>query len=133
MSHKSSGFTLIELMITVAVVVILSAIAIPLYSSFVQKSARSDAMSALMDLRLQQETYRLKHPNYAVTLSSIDVDSTTPNGKYTVSITAAGVATFTAQAAPQGSQAGDDCGTYAINQDGPDNTGSYASASCWKR
>jgi type IV pilus assembly protein PilE len=135
MAHKTSGFTLIELMIAVAVVVILSAIAIPAYNSFVLKSARSDAMSALMDLRLQEETYRLKNPEYAVTLSSLGVDATTPNGKYDIAITAADAASFTATASPAAgtSQTSDDCGTFAIDQDGPDTSGSYADASCWKR
>lgn len=133
MSHKFSGFTLIELLITVAIVVILSAIAIPAYTSFVKKSARSDAMASLMELRLEQEKYRLMHPNYAVTLSSVHVDSATPNNKYDISIGAAGVASFSATATPKGTQADDSCGTFAVNQDGPVTTGSYANDSCWKR
>jgi len=133
MPSKTPGFTLIELMIAVAVVVIIATIAIPTYTSFVRKSARSDAMSVLMDLRLQQETYRLKNPSYAVSLSSVDIDTPSPNGKYNIAITAAGVASFTATATPTGTQSADDCGTFAINQDGPLTSGSYASDACWKR
>jgi type IV pilus assembly protein PilE len=133
MLHKSTGFTLIELLIAVAVIVILAAIAIPIYNTFTQKSARSDAMAVLMDLRLEQEKYRLKNPNYAVTLGSVNIDSTSPNNKYDIDITAAGVASFTATATPTGSQVSDSCGTFAINQSGPDTTGSYANDSCWRR
>lgn len=133
MLQKSTGFTLIELIIAVAVIAILATVAIPIYTTLTQKSARSDAMAVLMDLRLEQEKYRLKNPNYSVTLSSVNIDSTSPNNKYNIDITAAGVASFTATATPTGSQASDSCGTFAINQDGPDTTGSYANDSCWKR
>lgn len=146
MHHKTAGFTLIELLIAVAVVAILAMVAIPAYTSFTQKAARSDAMAVLMDLRLEQEKYRVKNPSYTSSVSDLttstaaglDVqvdgsDVVSPNKKYTISITAAGTASFTATAAPRGSQSGDGCGTFAINQNGPLTTGGYANDGCWKR
>ena len=131
--RQVSGFTLIELLVIVAIVAILATIGIPAYTGFVQKTARADAMAALWDVRLEQEKYRMTNPTYAVTLSSLGVDATTPNGKYAISIDSAGAGSFTALAAPQGTQTGDtSCGTFAINQNGPLHTG-YANATCWKR
>jgi type IV pilus assembly protein PilE len=51
------GFTLIELMITVAIVAILSAIAIPQYSEYVMRSRITEATMALSDQRLKMERY----------------------------------------------------------------------------
>lgn len=128
-----SGFSLIELLIVVAIIAVVATIAIPSYTSYTQKSARADAMAALNDVRLQQSRYRLSNPRYAMALASISVDSTSPNGRYTVAITAANAASFSATATPSGSQVGDSCGTFAIGQNGPVTTGSYANDACWRR
>lgn len=129
------GFTLIELLIALAVAAILATIAIPAYTTFTQKAARSDAMSALMDVRLKQETHRLKNTSYATSVGALGLSTTSPNGKYSISVVAGSTnaATFKAEAVPQGAQASDDCGTFAINHAGPVTTGSYADAACWKR
>ena len=92
--NKQLGFTLIELMIAVAVITILALVAIPTYTSFRQKSARSDAMAALQDLRLKEERYRQNHSSYAINLSSLSIASSSPNGKYTISISSAGAGNF---------------------------------------
>ena len=134
MRQHTRGLTLIELMVVVAVIAILATIAVVSWGNFVRRSARSDAMTALSDLRIKQEQYRLAHPQYAPTLASFTpaLSATSPNGKYAIAITNSGVASFTATATPTGSQATDDCGTFAINQDGPFYTG-YADAQCWRR
>lgn len=51
------GFTLIELMITVAIVAILAAIALPSYSQYVQRARITDAVSLLSDMRIKMERY----------------------------------------------------------------------------
>ena len=55
MKHASSGFTLIELMVTVAIVTILATIAVTSYTSQVQKSRRTEAKGALLDLAGREE------------------------------------------------------------------------------
>jgi type IV pilus assembly protein PilE len=55
MKHASSGFTLIELMVTVGIVTILATIAVTSYTSQVQKSRRTEAKSALLDLAGREE------------------------------------------------------------------------------
>jgi type IV pilus assembly protein PilE len=62
---KPVGFTLIELMIVVAVVAILAAIAIPAYNDQVRRSRRADAMSALESMAMAQEQWRANNRRYA--------------------------------------------------------------------
>jgi type IV pilus assembly protein PilE len=56
-AHRQAGFTLIELMIAVAIVGILAAIAYPQYTEFVQRSRIADATSSLNDFRTRMEQY----------------------------------------------------------------------------
>ena len=63
-SFRSSGFTLIELMVTVAIVAILAAIALPSYSEYVTRSRLMDAHSRLGDLRIQMEKYFQDNRSY---------------------------------------------------------------------
>lgn len=61
---KSSGFTLLEVLITVAIVGILAAIALPSYSEFVSRSRIIDATSKLGDLRTDMERYFMDNRTY---------------------------------------------------------------------
>lgn len=64
MQARRQGFTLIELMITVAVVGILAAIAYPSYTAYIRKGKRATAQAALMDLASKQQTYLLDRRVY---------------------------------------------------------------------
>src|SRR5688572_19724514 len=64
------GFTLIELMIVIAVVAILAAIAIPVFTEQMRKSRRAEATRGLSDLQLRQEKWRNSHASYVGTDSS---------------------------------------------------------------
>jgi type IV pilus assembly protein PilE len=72
--HFSAGFTLIELMIVVAVVGILAAIAYPSYTDSVLKGRRTQARTAILDLLQQQERYMTQNNTY---LSFTNVAGTT--------------------------------------------------------
>jgi type IV pilus assembly protein PilE len=59
------GFTLIEVMIVVAIVAILATIALPSYQDSVRKSRRADAVLALQRIQIEQEKFRAECPSYA--------------------------------------------------------------------
>lgn len=85
---NSRGFTLIELMVVVAIVGILASVAYPSLMSQIQKSRRSDAVAALTAVQQAQERWRANNPSYATTNSSLTTAS--PNGLGLTSTTAGG-------------------------------------------
>lgn len=64
-SRRRSGFTLIELILVLAMVAIMTSLALPSYQGVVRKSRRTEAQAALLDLALRQERWRSDHPTYA--------------------------------------------------------------------
>lgn len=126
---KNHGFTLIELMITVAVIGILAAIAYPSYLDQIRKARRAEAQAALMNISARQQQMLLDTRSYAATVGALNV--TIPNTvqntyAITLSVGTAIVPTFTATATPSGAQASDKCGALSINQ-----VGSKSPPSCW--
>lgn len=108
----SRGFTLIELMITVAVIGLLAAVAYPSYQGQVRKSRRADAVQALAQLQQGQERYRANNTTYGSTLANAGIaTATTSGGYYTLAITAGSASatgyTATATAVTGKSQAKD--------------------------
>lgn len=133
---KHKGMTLIELLIVVAIVGILASVALPSWNSQVQKARRADARNTLLLVQIEQEKYRADNGSYASSMSALGLSTynSTSRDYYNVSIVSSSATAFVASAAPNtnGGQNGDSCGTFAINQSGPDGSGSYASlADCW--
>lgn len=68
---KQKGFTLLELMIVVAVIAVIASIAVPSYRDYIRKARRFDAVTTLLDIGLHQERYRAVFPQYATNLEMI--------------------------------------------------------------
>lgn len=115
----SKGFTLIELMITVAVVAILASIAYPSYQNAMAKNRRATAQAYLADVAQREQQYLLD--NRAYTDSTANLRLPVPpdvSRYYTIEITAAASTppAFTATATPVGTQVSD--GTLRITATG---------------
>jgi type IV pilus assembly protein PilE len=135
-NKKNRGMTLVELLIVVAIVAILASVALPSWNSQLQKARRADARNVLMTVQIEQEQYRADNGSYASTMAALGLSgyNSTSRDYYNVSIVSSSATAFVASAAPNtnAGQSGDSCGTFAINQSGPDESGSYASLSdCW--
>jgi len=143
MRTRMNGVTLIELMIVIVVVAILASIAVPSYRSYVLRTHRVEAKTALLNLAAAQEKFYLVNNTYATNAQLDDappdglgLPATTENGWYTIAIAnGANAAGFTATATAAGAQTADgDCATFTINQLGQKTatkSGGSASTSCW--
>jgi type IV pilus assembly protein PilE len=140
--RAARGFTLVELMIAVAVVGILATVAYPSYVNQLRQSRRTDAKIALLDLAARQERFFSVNNVYATTpqqlgyaTAAFPLDVLSGSAAYYQLSTrvAAAAAGFSATAVPVGAQAVDACGTYAIDHLGvQSNTSNSLPASlCW--
>lgn len=128
-SHRRpGGFTLIELMITVAVVGILAAIAYPSFMDSIRKSHRTDAFAALSAVQQAQERWRSNQSAYTTALTplpsasspGLGLNATSSKGYYSINIDAANATgyTVTATAASGTSQAADgNCKKLSVRMD----------------
>ncbi len=139
--RRPSGFTLIELMITVAVIAVLAAIALPSYQSYIQGARRVDGQASLQRILLEQEKWRSNHSTYASNLSDLGISSSTSaEGYYTITLSGASGTGYIAAATPTGAQATDTaCNPMRIILNGA-NVANVSGASttadanrCWKR
>jgi type IV pilus assembly protein PilE len=130
--NKQAGFTLIEVMITVAIVAILAAVALPAYTEYVTRGKIPDATSNLAVKRTQIEQFFLDNRTYEGA-PACNAD-TNRSQNFDFSCSAVTATTYTLQAVGKGSMAGF---TYTINQanakatviSSPSNWAS--NASCW--
>lgn len=133
----NEGFTLTEVMIVVAIVGILTLIAIPSYVQYSARAKRSAAESFIMSVANKQEQFILDARQYANSLAALNMAAPADvDAAYNITITNIGTAppTYTINAVPKGSQATNDalCGTVSINQSGmKSQSGSGSVNDCW--
>jgi type IV pilus assembly protein PilE len=124
------GFTLIEVMITVAIVGILTAVALPSYLDHVRKGRRAEAQAYLQTVATRQQQF-LVDTRAFVDLATLGVaQPSAVAAHYTVTLArvAGPPPTFSVTAVPTGAQAAERCGTLAIDQAG---LKTAAVAGCW--
>ena len=133
------GFTLVELMVTVAILGILMSVALPSYLDSVRKGRRADAQSVLLEASQFMERFATENLRFDQTRAGVAValpttlSSAPKTGAtkfYTVSLQAVGQNSFTLRAVPQGAMAADACGTLTLTDTGVKG-GSLTT--CWAR
>ncbi|MGB4498344.1 MAG: type IV pilin protein [Methylococcaceae bacterium] len=138
MKTKQSGFTLIELMITVAIVGILTSVGYPSYQNHIKKAKRSEAQAALVSMATAMEQWRVENNNdyTGVTAATIFAAQVPTDGSgtktYDLEIpTATLTATsYVLKATPSGTQVGDECGDLTLDSTGV--KGAALTSGCWE-
>lgn len=128
MVNKNKGFTLIELMIVVAIIGILAAITYPSYQEYVRKTKRTEAQAELLDIAQKIQRYKIANFSYmkdvggtstAITLADIQHSGNIPSqGEvlYTVALTNVGLSTWTLVATPKTGTVVANNGVLCLNQ-----------------
>ncbi|KNC67987.1 type IV pilin protein [Pseudoalteromonas ardens] len=136
-SNTVLGFTLVEMMITIAILGILASIAYPSYSEYVRRAARAEAAATLLDAANKQEQYFVDNREYASSLAALGLPTTTENDYFSLEIELGNdLNTFVIRASASGGPLEDDteCTTLTINNlNIRGSTGSFAADRCWGR
>jgi len=140
--RTARGFTLIELMIVVAIIGIIAAIAYPSYQEYVRSAKRADAETALMELAHFMERYYTGNGRYVKSDGNgpdLPFTQAPKDGgakAYDISLIAASTSptTYVLQAVPTGSMANDKCGTLTLaNTGAKGQKNGMTLAECWRR
>jgi len=141
--NNNRGFTLIELMIAVAVIAILAAVAYPSYQDSVQKTRRADGKAALEQAAALQERWFTENNTYATAVANVG-GATSSDGHYTITLanTKGGVSCvsggyascFLLTADATGVQNSDaKCATFTLDETGARGfTGTGSATDCWQ-
>lgn len=137
MTVRSRGFSLIELMVTVAIVGVLGMIAIPGYRSYVLRATRAEAKQALLARAADLERCYTRNNTY-VNAAATPCNVTLPDASgtnYKIQAASLTANAFTLQAVPQGRQVADTkCGTFSLDDKGGRGaSGPTGTTSCWGR
>ena len=127
---RQHGFTLMELVITVVIIGILTAIAIPNYTAYITRSNRAEARGQLLEIATWLERWRTERGRYDNPLNAGNPPPTPPfpttyaqspptgTAKYNIAVATPNTVSYTITATPTGVMAGDVCGSLVVNQSG---------------
>ena len=128
--NRTTGYTVIELMIVLIIIALLVALAYPSYIDYVRKSRRGEAQQLLLNWAINQEIYRSNNPEYA---DSGELAVPTHDHYVFTTVGTPNATTYALQAAAQDDQANDEtragvsCATLTLNQAGTKGS----DATCW--
>lgn len=126
--RKVRGFSLIELMVVVAIIGILASIAYPNYRDHMRKTRRTAGESCMTAVAQQLERYFTTNLTYVGAVANTGICEPRALEAYNITVGGLGAKAYTISAAPIGPQAGDSCGTLTLNQAG---TKSPSTPGCW--
>jgi type IV pilus assembly protein PilE len=138
---RLAGFSLVELLVVLVIMGVLSAVALPGYTRYVQRGHRTEAMAALLEAQHFMERYYSANGQYLSPANAAPVlpqrlqgTPSQGNVRYQLSVREATVNSYVLQAVPVGSMAGDVCGSLTINQTGLRGVlnSSRSVAECWR-
>ena len=135
-----AGFSLVELLVVLVIMGVLSAVALPGYTRYVQRGHRTEAMAALLEAQHYMERFYSANGQYLSPANAAPVlpqrlQGTPSQGtvRYQLSVSEATLNSYVLQAVPVGSMTGDVCGSLTINQAGLRGVSSTRSvAECWR-
>jgi len=138
-SKKIDGFSLIELLIVIAIIGIIAAVAIPSYSSYMTKTRRVDGTTMLIETAGEQFRFFSEYNRYGTDMSELgygnDATENSEEGHYTISIVSDTPTSYVLTATPVagGAQANDtECGSLTLtSSDQKGSTGTADAANCW--
>lgn len=128
---RQLGFTLMELIIAMVIIGILTAVAIPNYTAYIQRTNRAEARGQLLVIATWMERWRTERGRYDNPLNAGNPPPTPPfpatwtqsppapaTAKYNIVVATPTAIGYTITATPTGTMAGDVCGVLSVNESG---------------
>lgn len=133
---RQYAFTLLELLLAIAIIGVLSALVIPTYNHVILKGHRSDALSSLMGIEMAQAKYRTNNTNYGSLAQVWSNVTNSTGGRYTLQITGVSGSGYTATATAISAQSADaesgvSCATLTLTMTA--GVVAYTPAACWEK